>query len=233
MKPKQPAGQESRHSAEAGQAVYSQRTLAAYDWVVLGLSNRWIWRCPTPRLLKHYNQHLSANHLDVGVGTGYFLDRAKYPGDEIRRRLRVVLMDMNEYSLAYAARRVSRLGPEEYQQNILEPISHDLASFDSIGINYLIHCLPGTLTTKAILFEHLCPLLTPDGTLFGSTLLHQGVSRGWTARRLMAFYNAKGIFSNQSDSLAGLRAVLERYFQRVSIDVEGAVALFSARRPIP
>ena len=46
----------------AGQAVYDKRTLAIYDLLVLGLSNRWIWRCPTPVQLDHYNNNLSANH---------------------------------------------------------------------------------------------------------------------------------------------------------------------------
>lgn len=35
----------------AGQAVYSRRVLALYDWFVLGISNRFVWKCPTPQLL--------------------------------------------------------------------------------------------------------------------------------------------------------------------------------------
>lgn len=53
----------------AGQAVHTRRTLAVYDVVVLGISNRVVWKCPTPRLLAHYDRHVSANHLDVGAGT--------------------------------------------------------------------------------------------------------------------------------------------------------------------
>ncbi len=29
------------------------------------------------------------------------------------------------------------------------------ARFDSIGLNFLLHCLPGTLREKAIVFDHL------------------------------------------------------------------------------
>jgi len=50
----------------AGQAIYNPVTLALYDIVVLGVSNRLIWRCPTPRILRLYNQHVTDNHLDVG-----------------------------------------------------------------------------------------------------------------------------------------------------------------------
>ena len=59
----------SSEDVEAGQAVYSRRVLGIYDILVLGLSNRWIWKCPTKHLLEHYNRCLSSNHLDVGVGT--------------------------------------------------------------------------------------------------------------------------------------------------------------------
>ena len=54
----------------SGPDIYGPRVLAAYDWAVLGFSNRQAWRCPTHLLLEHYNAHVSMNHLDVGVGSG-------------------------------------------------------------------------------------------------------------------------------------------------------------------
>lgn len=74
----------------AGQAVYTRNILSAYDILVLGLSNRYIWQCPSARIESLYNTHVSANHLDVGVGTGYFLDRCRYPATKPR----VALMDL-------------------------------------------------------------------------------------------------------------------------------------------
>ena len=99
-----------RNAVAAGQAVYDKRTLAIYDLLVLGLSNRWIWRCPTPIQLDHYNENLSANHLDVGVGTGYFLDQCRFPVDAPR----VALMDLNRNSLEFSARRLARYKPQIY-----------------------------------------------------------------------------------------------------------------------
>jgi hypothetical protein len=43
---------------EAGQAMYTRRTLQVYDLVVLGISNPLLWKCPTRRLQQHYNEHL-------------------------------------------------------------------------------------------------------------------------------------------------------------------------------
>ena len=208
----------------AGQAIYSKRTLNAYDFIVLWLSNRFIWRCPTPTLLAHYNQHISNNHLDVGVGTGYFLDHCQFPSGMPR----IALMDLNQNSLAYAAQRIARYQPTTHVANVLEPIHMDAEKFDSIGINYLLHCIPGSLESKAAAFDHLATLLNPKGVLFGSTILHQGVKRNALAKRLMAFYNSKGVFHNQHDSLNGLEQALRQYFTHVNVTITGCVAIFSA-----
>lgn len=215
----------TREQVEAGQAVYTRRSLPLYDLVVLGISNRFIWKCPTQRLEAHYNRHVSANHLDVGVGTGYFLDRCRFPANAPR----VALMDLNGESLAHAAQRIARYRPEVYRRNVLEPIELDEEPFDSIGLNYLLHCLPGSIAEKSLVFDHLQPLLKPGARLFGATLLHGGVPRSALARRLMAIYNRQGIFANQADDLEGLRRELARRFSEVAVEVVGCAALFSAR----
>ena len=210
----------SAQQVEAGQAVYSKGTLAVYDWVVLRISNRFIWKCPTPGLIAHYNQHISANHLDVGVGTGYFLDHCRWPVAQPR----VALMDLNPEALAFTARRIARYQPETYRRNVLEPIALDAGRFDSVGINYLLHCIPGSIESKAVAFDHLQTLMNPGAVLFGSTLLQGGVPRSATAKRLMDVYNKKGIFSNRHDDLAGLQRALTQRFSDVSVRVVGCGA---------
>jgi hypothetical protein len=214
----------SAEQVEAGQAVYSNSTLAIYDWLVLGVSNRFIWKCPTPELEAHYNRHLSANHLDVGVGTGYFLDRCRFPSPP-----RVALMDLNPGVLAFAARRIARYKPETYRRNVLEPIAIEQGRFDSVGVNYLLHCIPGSIHSKAVAFDHLKALMNPNAVLFGSTLLQGGVPRSALAKRLMAVYNKKGIFANEQDDLEGLERALRSRFRDVSVQVVGCGALFSGR----
>lgn len=215
----------SPEQVDAGQAVYTPGVLRLYDLLVLGLSNRFIWKCPTPRLVAHYDAHVSGSHLDVGVGTGYFLDRCRFPVVTPR----VALMDLNENALRFAARRIARYAPEIYRRNVLEPIRFEAEPFDSVGVNYLLHCLPGAITEKAVVFDHLKPLMTEGAVLFGSTLLQGDARRSAAARRLMAFYNGKGVFSNECDDLDGLRSALEARFRDVSIETVGCAALFSAR----
>ena len=53
--------------------------LNLYDPLVLGPIARFVWRCPTTRLVERYRQHIRSHHLDVGPGTGYFLEQSGIP----------------------------------------------------------------------------------------------------------------------------------------------------------
>ncbi|EIZ81960.1 type 12 methyltransferase [Methylobacterium sp. GXF4] len=213
---------------EAGQAIYNSGTLQLYDLVVLRLSNPLIWRCPTARILALYDRHVGAAHLDVGVGTGWYLDRCRFPTPAPR----IGLMDLNADSLDYAARRIARYRPERYRLDVLggRPAT-GIAPFASIGLTYLLHCLPGDIAAKAAAFDTVRPCLRDDGTVFGATILSGGVPTTAAARALMRVYNRKGVFSNTGDTLPALRAALDQRFRSVEITVEGCVALFAAQGP--
>lgn len=211
--------------AHAGQAVYTPRVLAAYDLFVLRLSNRLAWRCPWPRLLDHYDRHVGVSHLDAGVGTGFFLDRCRFPTTHPR----LALLDMNPDSLAVAGHRLARYRPTSIRANVLEPIAVAMPGFASIGLNYLLHCLPGPMAARGEAVRHLARWLLPGGVMFGATLLHAGVRRNFAARRLMTAYNARGIFDNAGDDADGLRSMLSAHLQDVEIETMGCAALFSGR----
>jgi hypothetical protein len=138
-------------------------------------------------------------------------------------------MDMNRTPLRYASRRIARYRPEIYQRNILEPISIDAPNFDSVGINDVLHCLPGAFESKGVAFHHLKALMNPGAVLFGSTVLQGGVQRGAAAKLVMELYNQVRIFSNRGDSLEGLTRALKECFREVEVEVVGCSALFWAR----
>lgn len=216
----------SKANPAAGQAVYTPLVLALYDAWVLGISNRWIWKCPTARLLEHYHQHVTDRHLDVGVGTGYYLDKCQFPSPSPR----ITLLDLNPHSLRAASRRIARYRPASVQANVLEPLPlAESESFTSIGLMYLLHCLPGAMPEKCVALENLKIHLAPGGTLFGATILQGDAPRSRAARWLMDRYNRRGIFSNAYDDLPGLRAALEAHFDTVEVELVGCVAIFAAR----
>jgi 2-polyprenyl-3-methyl-5-hydroxy-6-metoxy-1,4-benzoquinol methylase len=212
---------------QAGQASYTKNLLAIYDILVLGISNSLIWKCPSSRIEELYNKHVSANHLDVGVGTGYFLDRCEFPAENPR----VALMDLNPNTLDFASKRISRYKPERYRHNVFDAISTKIQPFDSVGMNYLLHCLPGAISEKAVVFDNLKAIMNRNAAIFGSTILQGDAPRSWTAKRLMGLYNKKGIFANTADDFESLKEALNRRFENVSVELIGCVAMFSGRCP--
>jgi len=208
-----------------GVAVYTPLTLALYDLAVLRFSNCFIWQCASRVLLDFYDQHISDKHLDIGVGTGYFLDKCRFPSTAPT----IALFDLNPHCLAKSAKRLRRYAPACYVGDALRHIDIGVSGFDSISLNYLLHCLPGNLASKSIVFENVKPLLKDDGVVFGSTILGEGARHSPLARQLMQIYNAKGIFSNLSDRQSDLEAGLKANFDEHIIHIAGSVALFSAR----
>ena len=219
-------GPRSANEVEAGQRVYTPLVLWGYDLLVLGFSNRFVWRCRSSRMLERYDRYVGARHLDVGVGTGWFLDHCNWPVETPK----VTLLDLNENSLSAASRRIRRYAPATIQANVLEPVELGAARFDSIAANYLFHCLPGELEWKVrTVASNLRPYLAQSGVLFGSTILGRGVAHNLLGRRLMRLYNRKGIFSNVEDDEQGLERGLASQLTDVEIEVVGAVALFAGR----
>ncbi|WP_371826919.1 methyltransferase type 12 [Microvirga sp. VF16] len=195
----------------AGQAVYTPRTLDVYDVVVLGLSNTLIWKCPTQRLLDHYNDNVSDRHLDVGVGTGWFLDHCRFPSDQPQ----ITLLDLNPVCLEGAAARIlpARDGPFcLHWPKLSAGLSSGCPGAEGSGLRS---------SQAASCSRRGCVRLNP--------FVAQGVGRSGSARALMGFYNAKGIFSNQQDSVDDLRRELATWFDEVRVEIIGCAALFAAR----
>ena len=211
-------------SVEAGQRIYSKKVLSIYDFWVLGISNSFLWRCPTKLLREEFIKNASNNHLDVGVGTGYYLDHCL---SNTNRRLSI--LDLNLNSLDSTAARVNRFTPEIYRANVLEPLNLNCDKFDSISMNYLLHCLPGSLKEKSQVFKNLLPYLNEGGIIFGSTILGKDIKSSYLARKLMATYNRTGVFDNHHDSLDDLSTSLMKDFKEINIQVKGCVAIFSAK----
>ena len=216
-------------SSEAGAAVYSPLTLKLYDAWVLGISNRFAWQCPTREVLQpFFDRNVGARHLDVGVGTGYYLANAGLPDTT-----QVTLLDLNPSSLEAAKQRFGRVDTQTLQHDVFVPLgTAQHGRFDSISLFYLLHCLPGTMADKGAVFANLKPCLKSGGVLFGATILGDAAGHNGFGRKLIEVYNKKGIFCNRSDTVEGLRSALALHFRDVHIEVVGKVALFSGRKAI-
>lgn len=208
------------------QRYFNKASLFVYDWVLYGVISKYAWGSSVKRLDAHYAKYISANHLEVGVGTGYLLNRVVFPSPAPR----LALMDLSHECLIKTQRKVQRYQPAIYQQNLLEPINAPPQPFDSIAINYVLHCVPGSFREKQIVFEHLQPLLSSSGALFGTSVLSKDVNKNLLAKPFMWLMNAIGVFNNREDAADELRAGLAEHFEVVEFQVVGVTAFFAVRQ---
>lgn len=217
----------------AGAAVYNPLVLAVYDLFVLRLTNNYGWRSTRHSQLDLYNRHMSANHLDIGPGTGWFLKNASLPATG---QASITLMDLNATPLKRCEQLLEARGvrARTHVGSVLQPIDAQLGPFDSVGAGFLFHCVPGTWANeKGDSFRNIARVLTDNGTLFGTTVLGKGVRHNLFGRTLMHIYNGRtGIFHNEDDDLKGLVSALQSAFADVDVEVDGVVAKFVAAKPI-
>jgi hypothetical protein len=199
----QPLGSRAEHQ------IYTRRFLAIYDPIILGFYLRWVWRCPREVLAARYRLQTGARHLDVGPGTGYFLDTA-----DLHESTAITLLDPNPEVLAHAAQRLDRHAPATVRANACEPLPI-VGPFESAALNLVLHCIEGEERKSAAL-RHVAATLDEDSRL---------------GRMALVALNRRGIFSNLADTEAGLRDMLVEVFDDVILERIGAVAVFTARHP--
>jgi SAM-dependent methyltransferase len=212
-------------AAYKGQREYTRLFLTIYDSLVLGFFAPVVWRCPPTRLVEEYRRHLGHRHLDVGPGTGYFLDRAG-----ISDGRPVTLLDPNLNVLDYASRRLQRLEVTSVEADVCKPLPVH-GRFDSAALNGVLHCLPGPLPRKAAAIANVAAVLAPTGVLFGATILGDSEHNTRLSRTVLKANNRRGTFDNLGDTREGLREILKASFVDVDLETVGSMAIFAATNP--
>ena len=211
--------------AYRGQRDYNGILLHLYDPLVLGPIARFVWGCPASGLLARYQRLVRDNHLDVGPGTGYFLDHSGLPPGS-----RVTILDPNADVLRHVSRRLASFDLTAVQADVLKPLPVP-GPFDSAALNLVIHCLPGPLERKARAVANVAAVLAPTGVLFGASVLGRTGRHNRAARAFLTVFNRQGGFDNLDDTEDGLRDILGASFEEVEIETIGSAAVFTARIP--
>ncbi len=211
--------------AYPGQRDYARPLLKLYDPLVLGPIARFVWRCPTSALVDRYRRHIRDRHLDVGPGTGYFIEHSGLPAGS-----RVTILDPNTNVLAHVSNRLQSLDITAVEADVLKPLPIE-GTFNSAALHLVIHCLPGPLERKAVAVANVAAVLAPTGVLFGATVLGRSGRHNWSARRMLGAFNRQGGFDNLDDTQDGLREILAASFEHVDIETIGSAALFAASSP--
>jgi SAM-dependent methyltransferase len=208
-----------------GQSGYNPALLAIYDVWVLKFMAGAVWKCPIPPAVARYRRHLGRRHLDVGPGTGYFIERAAPPiGTEI------TLLDPNRHVLKHASERLAAWNPVTVEADVMKPLPVE-RGYDSAALSFVLHCLRAPMSNKAAAIRNIADVLGPDGVLFGGTVLGTREPHTRSARAFLWAFNKQGGFDNRADTVEGLREILDASFRHVEIERSGSAALFSATGP--
>ncbi|KAK3348416.1 hypothetical protein B0H65DRAFT_175154 [Neurospora tetraspora] len=169
-------------NTKPGASVYSKPLmLTTYDKYVLGFSMTYLWRCPSSTILvPFFRENFRAEkHLDIGVGTGFFVGDAlaeRLAKDEyfmplerdpdsklVQPKIEITLMDLNGMALEKAKERVlgvvnnARVGGNGKSGNGTSGNGKSAGNGTNVAVN--------VTTIQADVLDE--SLTLPEGKLFG------------------------------------------------------------------
>ncbi len=232
---------------QTSEAVYTSSVLDAYDVCVWDFNSPFLWRIWPEEVQGLYDDCLihSTKHCEIAVGTGLFLRNLN--SHSIANLRQITLLDLNPEALTQCQNRLEDHRSE--YKNDVEIDSHALdifdpppvefiGTYDSVGVNFLLHCLHGkNMREKAIVLRNCGSLLAKDGVMFGSTILGKDImsedstSVGKATLSTLRDYNKLGIFGNEGDSYQDLAAVLNELFEDVEVYRVGFCGVWKVRHP--
>jgi hypothetical protein len=215
-------------TTQDGIRIYGALLLPCYDFLIMKVLSPYVWRCPAHHYVDLYRNLMSNNHADIGVGTGYVLDRCEFKPGEAR----IALFDLQQNCLDYTVKRLARFHPEVYQCDAMEPIRVDADRFDSIALGGILHCIPGNMAKKGAVFDAIEPLMRSGATVFGYTILNHGVKKTLASRITYFILQKLRVINGLEDSATQLALELKKRFTFTDIKVAGCVAIFTAHSPI-
>jgi len=211
--------------AYAGQRDYGPLLLRLYDPIVIRYVSRIVWRVPPEALHDRFRKRVRPNHLDVGPGTGWFLDHSDLPDGAP-----ITILDPNTHVLEHVSKRLARFDVTAVEADVLKPLPVT-GPFASAALHLVIHCLPGPQERKQLAVTNVARVLAPDGIFFGATVLGMRGPQTRLSRAVLRVFNAQRGFDNLDDTQDSIRAMLEAEFAQVEIELIGSLAVFAATGP--
>lgn len=205
--------------------IYSKSLLSFYDLYVFKCVSPIFFRCPSEKIIDFYLNNVSENHLEVGAGTGFLLKKCQN-AEKIKH---LSLLDLSENCLQATQKSIKPIKATVYKANILEALPLQNRKFKSIGLNFVLHCVPGNFKTKGMALLNLGNHLTEDGSIFGSTAIYDS-NQNIMAKLVMDAYNKSGIFNNIDDKKNELEDILLSDFNNVSVTQISNVIFFKASK---
>lgn len=199
------------------------KNIHKYDRFVNEINCNHVWKCSKNNIINNYCANVENKHLEIGPGSGFFLKK-----ENIGVNLdQLTLVDVNSTILKFSKKNL------ESEHSNVNSLVYDLfryeiptnIEFDSVGINYVLHCIPGNLQTK--LDSLISNLGDNKYNLFGASVICDPLHMNPIAEYELMFLNAFGIFNNNNDTYEELNEYLNNKNYNFSLKKQGYVAIFN------
>ena len=206
--------------------------LNIYDLLVNKINCKYVWKCDQRYIIDNYEKNIKNNHLEIGPGTGYFLKNIKniknIKTTKTTQNINLALLDINDDTLKFSAKNLQNSfnNIKCFNTNIFEkkPVTI-LPKINSVGINYVLHCVPGNLE------DNIQSLINNIGqsniNYFGASVVSNKELSTFVAKIELYFLNKFGIFNNKNDNYLNLVKYFEKNNIKYEIKIKGNVVIFN------
>lgn len=187
-----------------------------YDYLVNNINCKYVWKCDQRYIKKLYANNITNKHIEIGPGTGYFIK--KYQFNNLH------LVDINQDILDNSKKNIINncQNIKIHNQNIFEYNNKINEDITSIGMSYVLHCVPNNLD---ISLDNLVENIKTNNqvTIFGSTVIPN--KKDFLAMTEIYTLNTLGIFNNINHNKEQLEYIINKY--NGNIKHVGNVLLFN------
>lgn len=197
------------------------KNLFAYDYLVNNINCNIVWKCNQNKIIQHYDSNITNNHIEIGPGTGYFLKKNQYNT--------LQLIDINNDILEDSSKNLEAISKkiDTHCHNIFSCSSSHINPSRSIGLTYVLHCVPGKIENN--LNTMIQNIQFDNYNLFGASVVQDPVETNILAETELLWLNRLGIFNNENDTYSGLHEYLEESGMEYNLRLEGYVAIFDIK----
>jgi ubiquinone/menaquinone biosynthesis C-methylase UbiE len=96
---------------------YSKLIFSVYDRFLLNYALPLIWKVKKSDVQLFYQNHISSDHLDIGAGTGYFIQNCEH----LPANFKLSVMDINPICLKICEIQLQKFNPILQEQDGLTP----------------------------------------------------------------------------------------------------------------
>jgi phospholipid N-methyltransferase len=173
-----------------------------YDYFVNNINCKYVWKCDQRYIKKLYANNITNKHLEIGPGTGYFIK--KYQFNNLH------LVDINQDILTNSKKNLNNncQNIKIHNQNIFENNNKINEDITSIGMSYVLHCVPSNLDRS---LDNLVENIKANNqvTIFGSTVIPN--KKDFLAMTEIYTLNKLGIFNNINHNKEQLEYIISKY----------------------